>query len=145
MRVGTQEYALDQPHRFELKAGSYTLSFVSHVPGYLLQNDVSVRLKEGEERRVQSPIPKPALLTVRPHLGARQGWVFVNGQAFGATPVQRRLLPPGITALEISAGPEIGAGPQVTQSLRLKSDVETIVTFDVDGQRETRAVEKPLG
>ena len=142
LRVGERSYPLDRAVRLELPAGTHTLTFVSHVPGYEVREEQSLRLREGEQRRIVNPIPQPALLTVRPHLNTPQGQVAVDGRLLGATPLQRRLLRPGSHQLEILPLGE-GAAGRVSQAILLTSAVELVVTFDLTGAQTIRLREQP--
>ena len=142
VRVGGRSFALDHLVRLELPAGSYTLAFSSQVPGYEVREEVGVRLREGEQRRIENPIPRPALLTARPHLNTPQGQVLIDGRALGATPLQRRLLRPGKHLIEVVPLGEGGSG-RVSQAVELVSAIELVVTFDLSGTQATRLREQP--
>lgn len=142
VRVGERSYPLDRPLRLEIPAGAYNLAFLSRVPGYEVREEQSVRLREGEQRRVANPIPRPALLTVRPHLNTPQGQVAIDGRVLGTTPLQRRLLRPGPHLLEILP---LGSGDagRLSQSIELATATELVVTFDLTGAQTLRLREQP--
>ena len=143
MKLGERTFELDHPVRLELPAGSYTITFVSEVPGYDVREESSVRLREGEQRRLENPIPRPAMLTVRPHLNTPQGQVLLDGRPLGATPLQKRLLRPGAHLLEVAPLGEGGTG-KVSQTVTLAPGVETVMTFDLSGVQPTRLRDQPV-
>ncbi|QQR72808.1 MAG: serine/threonine protein kinase [Holophagales bacterium] len=143
VKLGERTFELDHPVRLELPAGSYTITFVSEVPGYDVREESSVRLREGEQRRLENPIPRPAMLTVRPHLNTPQGQVLLDGRPLGATPLQKRLLRPGAHLLEVAPLGEGGTG-KVSQTVTLAPGVETVMTFDLSGVQPTRLRDQPV-
>jgi hypothetical protein len=141
VRVGGQRLRLDRRRTVELPAGSHSLQFRLETPAYTFERSVKVRLAEGDTERVAVPIERPGRLSVQPHLETRPGTVRLDGQVLGPAPIRGRWLAPGEHFLEVLA---VGATtPPVTQTVTVKSGVETVVTFDVDGRLATQVRERP--
>ena len=145
VRVGSQRYKLDRQRKIELEAGSARLQFVIEKPTYRFEKEVRVKLDEGETERVAVPIEKPGRLTVQPHLNSRPGSVRIDGQLVGPAPVRGKWMEPGEHLVEILAVADGGVAPSVSRTITVKSDVETILSFDVDGKLEPTLREKPAG
>ena len=145
VRVGGRRIRLDREQRLELEPGTHTLSFSVSTPDYSFSAQRKVKLEAGAQQRVQIPIEKPGRLTVQPHLNTRPGTIRVDGQVAGPSPVRGRWLQPGEHLVEVApvaAAP--GAPPALSRRVPVRSDVETVVTFDVDGAIETQVRERPL-
>ncbi|GMU66557.1 MAG: hypothetical protein AMXMBFR36_28310 [Acidobacteriota bacterium] len=141
VRVGGQRLRLDRQRTVELPPGSHTLQFRLETPAYTFEKSVKIRLEEGETERIAVPIERPGRLSVQPHLETRPGTVRLDGQLLGAAPVRGRWLAPGEHFVEVFAA---GATtPPVAQTVTVKSGIETVVTFDVDGRQPTQVRERP--
>jgi hypothetical protein len=69
----------------------------------------------------------------------------VDGQVAGPAPVRGRWLQPGEHLVEVvPAAAAPGAPPALSRRVPVRSSVETVVTFDVDGAIETQIRERPL-
>ncbi len=106
LRLGGKVWTLDRERRLELAAGSYKLKFAIESPVYSHVEELTVRLAEGESRRITSPIERPGKLTVQPHINARQAFVRLDGAPAVATPLRGRWLAPGPHIVEIVATPD---------------------------------------
>lgn len=143
VRVGRKSWPLDRERRFELEPGTYKVRFSLQTPVFAQEKESSVRLGEGETRRLVTPIERPGRLTVQPHLNTRQGFVRIDGAAAGPTPLRGRWLAPGPHVVEIAAGPEPGSPSALRETVEVASDQETIFTFDLEGRIERRLSSRP--
>jgi serine/threonine-protein kinase len=141
VRVGGQRLRLDRQRTVELPAGSHSLQFRLETPAYTFEKSVKVRLDEGETERVAVPIERPGRLSVQPHLETPPGAVRLDGQVLGPAPIRGRWLAPGEHFVEIFATGS--TTPAVSQTVTVRSGVETVVTFDVDGRLPTQVRERP--
>ena len=142
VRVGNRSLRLDREHRIEVAAGALTLEFSLAIPGYSIERQLPLQLRPGASERVSIPIEKPGRLTVQPHLNTRPGTARLDGDLAGTTPLRGLLLSPGEHFLEVFAAGE--SAPAIARSVTIASDVETVVTFDLDGRVETIVRDKPL-
>jgi hypothetical protein len=142
--IGERRIRLDREQTLELAAGTATLHFTLTRPEYSAESDLRVQLKPGATERVSIPLDKPGRLTVQPHLNARPGHVRIDGQPVGATPVRGLWTAPGSHFVEIFAVGATG-DPGFAQAIEIRSDVETVVTFDLDGRAAHLIRERPLG
>ena len=143
MRVAGHSYRLDRQRRVELAAGSYGVDFSITTPDFSFRSQRRVRLAAGETKRLPIPIEPPGQLTVQPHLGTPSGVVRVDGEMAGAAPLRRRWLQPGEHRVEVFPATGADAAPAVSRTVTVHSQVETVVTFDVDGKLETQVRERP--
>ena len=141
VRVGGQRLRLDRQRTVELPAGSHTLQFRLETPAYTFEKSVKVRLDEGETERIAVPIERPGRLSVQPHLETRPGTVRLDGQLLGPAPIRGRWLAPGEHFVEVFA--DGTTTPPVTQTVTVRSGIETVVTFDVEGRQPTQVRERP--
>jgi len=141
--VGERRLRLDREHAIELPAGGVSLAFTLVRPEYSAERSVRLQLKPGATERVSIPIEQPGRLTVQPHLNARPGRARLDGQPVGATPVRGLWVAPGSHFLEIFDLAE-GGEPPFARSVEVRSGVETVVTFDLDGRIESLIRERPL-
>ena len=144
LRLGGKVWALDRERRLELAAGSYKLKFAIESPVYSHVEELTVRLGEGENRRITSPIERPGKLTVQPHINARQAFVRLDGALAVATPLRGRWLAPGPHIVEIVATPDPASPVLRRESIEIRSESESILTFDLDGRSQQRLAEKPI-
>jgi serine/threonine-protein kinase len=144
VRVGGELVKLDHDRRIELPAGTYTLQYSLETPNFSDGRDVRVTLSPGEERRVDAPIRAPGVLTVQSHLNTRPGYVRLDGNFLGSTPLRARFLPPGPHQLELFASPDTSQPAAIRRTVDVASDIETVFTFDIDGQVENRETRRPL-
>jgi eukaryotic-like serine/threonine-protein kinase len=144
VRVGSKVWALDRERRFELEAGTYKLKFAITTPIYTHAAETSVRLKEGERRTVVSPIERPGRLTVQPHMNARQAFVRLDGAAAIPTPLRGKWLAPGPHIVEIVASQDPASPALSRENVEIRSENESILTFDLDGRSPRRLAEKPI-
>jgi serine/threonine-protein kinase len=123
--------------RTELSAGEHLLMFSLDTGSYRAKRRLSIHLEAGKDRQVKCPLLPPGALTIQAALGSRQGTVRIDGEIVGKTPVRRHYLAPGehdVSILLTSPAPIRTLTTQAT----LRSDEETIVTFDsgqADGVR----------
>lgn len=141
--VGERRLRLDREHTFELPAGNASLQFTLTRPEYSAERSLRLQLKPGATERVSIPIERPGRLTVQPHLNARPGRARLDGQTVGATPVRGLWVAPGSHFLEIF-GLAAEGEPPFSRTIEIRSDVETVVTFDLDGRAESLIRERPL-
>ena len=144
LRLGTKTWNLDRERRLELAPGTYRLKFAIATPVYAHAEEMSVRLKEGESRQIVSPIERPGRLTVQPHINARQAFVRLDGAPAVATPLRGRWLAPGPHTVEIVAAPDPASPVLRQESVVIRAESESILTFDLDGRSPLRLAEKPI-
>ena len=144
MRLGSKSWTLDRERRLELAPGSYKLRFAIETPAYSHAAESTVRLKEGEKRQIASPIERPGKLTVQPHINARQAFVRLDGAPAIPTPLRGRWLAPGPHIVEIVASPDPVAPVLRRESVEIRSENESILTFDLDGRSPQRLAERPI-
>jgi serine/threonine-protein kinase len=143
LRVAGRRLRLDRQHRLELPAGAYTLSFSLETPSYAFRKESRVRLDEGETERAIVPIERPGQLTVQPHLNTPGGIVRIDGQTAGPAPLRGRWLAPGEHRVEIFPVAGMTATPAVSRAVTVRSEFETVLTFDLGGAQETQVRERP--
>ena len=145
VRVGGTRLRLDRQRSVELAPGSYTLVFTLDSGDYSDRAERRVRLGEGSTERIAVPLARPGRLTLQPHLGTRPGVVRIDGKMAGPAPLRNRRLPPGEHRIEIFPTSGVTAAPALTLPIQVRSGLETIVTFDLDGRLETQQRERPSG
>ncbi|MEM9554211.1 MAG: protein kinase [Acidobacteriota bacterium] len=128
--AGGRSYDLQRGRTIELPAGSYDVVFRVADPDYALVRSRRVQIGAGESVRLQSPIPAPASLSIRPFPRRPQGLVILDGEAPQPTPLRRLRLEPGRHTIEIR--PLEGEEPVLRRLVELESLQETILTFDLD-------------
>lgn len=144
--VGRRELRLDRPLRLELPEGSHRLRFASEVPGYAAVEEVTVRLRAGETRRVEMPIARPAVLVVLPFPGTPQAEVWLDGARVGTTPLQGLQVRPGSHLLELGrpgGADSPDSGGRLSQTLEVAAGTEVRVTFDLAGSQPVRVRVQP--
>ncbi len=144
LRLGGRVWTLDRERRIELAPGSYRLKFAITTPVYSHAQEATVRLQEGETRQLSSPIDKPGRLTVQPHINARQAFVRLDGAPAVATPLRGRWLAPGPHLVEVVAASDPASPVLIRESVAIRSESESILTFDLDGRSPQRLSEKPI-
>ncbi|MEO8195182.1 MAG: serine/threonine-protein kinase [Thermoanaerobaculia bacterium] len=144
LRLGGKVWSLDRERRLELDPGSYKLKFAIDTPVYAHAAETTVRLKEGEKRQLVSPIERPGKLTVQPHINARQAYVRLDGAPAVPTPLRGRWLAPGPHIVEIVASQDPASPVLRRESVEIRSENESILTFDLDGRSPQRLAEKPI-
>ncbi len=144
LRLGGKVWTLDRERRLELAPGSYKLKFAIESPVYSHAQETTVRLKEGERRQIVSPIERPGKLTVQPHINARQAFVRLDGALALPTPLRGRWLAPGPHVVQIVATQDPAAPALLQESVQIRSESESILSFDLDGRNPQRLAEKPI-
>ena len=144
VRLGSKIWTLDRERRIELPPGSYKLKFALATPVFSHSAATTVNLTEGEVRQLASPIAKPGRLTVQPHINARQAFVRLDGAPAVATPLRGRWIAPGPHIVEIVASPDPASPVLVKESVAIRSESESILTFDLDGRSPQRLSEKSI-
>ncbi len=144
MRLGNKVWTLDRERHLELAPGTYRLKFAIDTPVYAQSAETTLRLKEGERRAIASPIERPGKLTVQPHINARQAFVRLDGASAIPTPLRGRWLAPGPHVVEIVASQDPAAPVLRRESVQIRSENESILTFDLDGRSPQRLAEKPI-
>ena len=144
VRLGGKVWTLDRERRLELAPGSYKLKFAIESPVYSHAQETTVRLKEGERRQIVSPIERPGKLTVQPHINARQAFVRLDGALALPTPLRGRWLAPGPHVVQIVATQDPAAPALLQESVQIRSESESILSFDLDGRNPQRLAEKPI-
>ncbi len=144
LRLGTKIWTLDRERRLELAPGTYKLKFAIATPVYAHATEMSVRIKEGESRRIVSPIERPGRLSVQPHINARQAFVRLDGALAVATPLRGRWLAPGPHTVEIVAAPDPASPVLRKETVVIRAESESILTFDLDGRSPLRLAEKSI-
>jgi len=145
VRVGGRTLRLDRDRRLELPPGNYTLTFSIDSGDYSDRAERRVRLGEGATERIPVPLERPGRLTIQPHLGTPPGVVRIDGKMAGPAPLRNRRLRPGEHRIEVFPNAGVTAAPAVSLSVVVRSDVESVVTFDLDGRLETQQRERPVG
>ncbi|HEX9800907.1 MAG TPA: serine/threonine-protein kinase [Thermoanaerobaculia bacterium] len=143
VEVAGRRLRLDREQRLEVPAGVTLLRFSLVRPEYSAEEPLRLELRPGASERISIPIEQPGRLTVQPHLAAPPGHVRIDGQPRGLSPVRGAWVPPGSHFLEIYLAAS-DAEPAWSRSLEIRSGVETIVTFDLDGRVETLVRERPV-
>jgi len=131
---GGQPVRLSRPHRHKLEPGSHTLAYSLVTSDYRAFETIRVDLEPGEERSIPNPIPRPGFLTVQASLGSPQGLIRVGGKSLGASPLRDLKLKPGRHPLEVASHQDPSL-PLNEATIDIKSSRETVVTFDLTGQR----------
>jgi predicted Ser/Thr protein kinase len=145
VKVAGRRVRLDREQRLRLDPGTYTLSFSLATADYSFSAVKKVTLAAGETERVSIPIERPGRLTVQPQLDTPGGIVRVDGQVLGPAPIRGRWLAPGAHQVDVFPLASGGSGAAaVSRSVTLRSDVETVVTFDVLGAAETQVRDRPF-
>ena len=128
--LGRRAYKLDRDQQLVLKPGTYNLVFELQEEGYQASVPLRVTLAEGENKRIESPLAQPGLLSVRPLPRRPAGDIYLDGQALGSANLARRKLSPGIHQLEIRG--RDGAPGRVQKTLQIEPGRETVVSFDLE-------------
>jgi hypothetical protein len=142
--IGERRYRLDRQQTIEVPAGLVPVAFAVETPAYAFRTELRLQVAGGATERVSIPIEKPGKLSVQPHLNTRPGTVRLDGEVAGATPLRGRWVAPGTHFVEVFAVGGDPTAPGFAQSVAVKSDVETIVTFDLDGVMAPTVRERPL-
>ncbi len=132
---GAKPVKLSGSLSYELEPGEYTVRYSLVTPEYQASRTLRTTLAPGEERTLSNPIDRPGTLSVQPSLGSPQGLVTLDGKPIGPSPLRDLPLPPGQHELQVFAtsDPTIAL---VTAKFEIASTRETVVTFDLTGQRE---------
>jgi len=145
VRAGGRRYRLDSEQRITLPPGSHTLQFSIETPAYRFEKSTQVRVTSDGTTRIELPIAAPGQLTVQPHLQTRPGTVRIDGSPAGPAPLRHRWLAPGDHFVEVfPIGATDAATPAVAQPIPVRSNTETVVTFDVDGTQPLQIRERPV-
>ena len=132
---GGEPTRLSRTATHELAPGDYTIRYSLVTGDYRTSKSVRANLAAGEERTINNPIGRPGRLSVQPSLGSPQGLVNIDGRPVGPSPVRDLLLAPGKYNLEVFAASD----PTIALSdatVEIGSARETVITFDLTGQRE---------
>lgn len=142
--IGERRYRLDRQQTIEVPAGLVPVVFAIETPVYAFRTELRLQVAGGATEQVSIPIEKPGRLSVQPHLNSRPGTIRLDGEVAGATPLRGRWLAPGQHFVEVFAAGGDPSMPGFAQSVAVRSDVETIVTFDLDGVLAPTVRERPL-
>jgi serine/threonine protein kinase len=140
---GGSALSLTTPRNLELEPGSHVLMFALRTPSYRSTETVDVSLGAGEKVTVKSPIAPPGSLSAQASLGSPQGVVSINGKPVGATPFQGHLLKPGSYRMTIRPVSDPSAAG-IETTLTVQAAKETVVTFDITGQRDLQVRRRPI-
>ncbi len=144
-QVGDQRIRLDQDRSVEVTPGSHEVVFSLETAEYKLSGRRRVTVAAGSSERVEVPIERPGKLTVQQHLGTRAGAVRVDGEMVGNAPVRGKWLGAGEHLVEIFPANAPSGDPPVRRNLTIRSNQETVLTFDLDGRKETQETNRPIG
>jgi serine/threonine protein kinase len=102
----------------------------------------AVQPDPGAQRRVRNPIRPPGHLTVQASLGSPQGLVSIDGEIIGSSPLRRYPLRPGPHSLIVLPleGPRAALA---STSFQIRSEQETVVTFDLTGRHDLSVRARP--
>ncbi len=140
---GGPALSLTTPRNLEVEPGNHVLMFALRTPSYRSTETVDVSLDEGDKITIKSPIAPPGALSVQASLGSPQGVVSINGKLIGATPFQGHLLKPGSYHMTIRPVSDPSAAG-IETTLAVQAAKETVVTFDMTGQRELQVRRRPI-
>jgi serine/threonine protein kinase len=132
---GGKALRLSTARSHKIEPGDHTFAYSLVTPEYRVFETVRLALEAGEERRLKTPIPRPGTLKVQASLGSPQGLIQVGKQTLGSSPLRDLQLRPGRHRLRISA-PSDPTLPLTETTIDIKSSRETVVTFDLTGQRD---------
>ncbi len=132
---GGEPLRLSSTRSHRVEPGSHTFAYALVTPEYRAFETVRVNLEPGQERRIDTPIPRPGFLTVQANLGSPQGLIQMGKRSLGASPLRDLKLRPGRHKIQIAsqADPSL---PLSETTVDIKSSRETVVTFDLTGQRD---------
>jgi serine/threonine protein kinase len=132
---GGEPLRLSSTRSYRVEPGAHSFAYALVTPDYRAFETVRVNLEPGQERRIETPIPRPGFLTIQANLGSPQGLIQIGKQTLGASPLRNLKLRPGRHKLGISspADPNL---PLSETTVDIKSSRETVVTFDLTGQRD---------
>ncbi|MEE8523224.1 MAG: serine/threonine-protein kinase, partial [Thermoanaerobaculia bacterium] len=139
--VGGKSYPLLRRWRIELPPGTYDAVFRLTLADYRRQAAVRVEVGAGRTTTLESPIPRPGALSVRPFPAKPRGEVWRAGQRLGPSPITRILIEPGRCTIEIR--PAGGDGETVEWQGSIISGQETVLSFDLE-DGTVRESTKPL-
>jgi hypothetical protein len=137
-------YNLDHSQTIELAPGPLHLDFTLTTADYSFSRELPIRLGAGQRIPVSIPIARPGRLTVQQQIGTRPGIVRLDGEVRGRAPVRGLWLSPGDHYLEIFPLGATLEQPVVDQTVGIRSDVETIMTFDLAANPAALLRERPL-
>jgi hypothetical protein len=140
---GGPALSLTTPRNLELEPGNHVLMFALRTPSYRSNETVDVSLEAGDKITVKSPITPPGAISAQASLGSPQGVVSINGKPVGATPFQGHLLKPGSYRMTIRPVSDPSA-PGIETTLTVQAAKETVVTFDMTGQRDLQVRRRPI-
>ena len=132
---GGEPLRLSSTRSHKIEPGAHTFAYALVTPEYRVFETVRVNLEAGQERRIETPIPRPGFLTVQANLGSPQGLIQMGKRSLGASPLRDLKLRPGRHKLQISSHTDPSL-PLSETTVDIKSSRETVVTFDLTGQRE---------
>ncbi len=138
LTVAGRRIRLDREQTVELPPGGYDLVFALETPSFALEQGLRAEVTAGKTVQVEVPLRRPGQLSIQPHLNTRPGVIRLNGQMVGAAPLRGRWLPPGEHLVEVFPAGAAGGEPPVKLTVTIASQLETVVTFDVDGAQPTQ-------
>jgi serine/threonine protein kinase len=132
---GGEPSRLSSTRSLTLEPGAHRLTYSLSTPDYRAMETIRVELGSGEDRTVRNPIAPPGRLTVQARLGSPQGLVGVDGKILGTSPLRGYSLSPGRHQLQVF---DLASPTRSLADTRVdvRSSRETLVTFDLTGQRE---------
>ncbi len=142
--VAGKRYRLDRELAIELPPGALRLDFKLQTSAFVFERPVKLQLAASATERVAIPIARPGRMTIQPHLNARPGTIRLDGKVEGLAPLRGRYLQPGDHLVELFPASGATTAPAISQTVPIRSDVETIVTFDVDSKIPLAVRERPL-
>lgn len=136
--VAGRRVRLDREQTIELPPGGYDLVFALETPSFALEQGLRAEVVAGGSVAVVVPLRRPGRLSIQPHLNTRPGVIRLDGQMLGAAPLRGRWLTPGEHLVEVFPVGATGGEPPVKVTVTIDSEIETVVTFDVDGGQPTQ-------
>ena len=132
---GGEPENLRQAGSRQLEPGEHVVRYSLATADYSASQTLRIELDPGEERRLANPLGRPGNLSVQASLGSPQGLVRVNGRSLGPSPVRGLALAPGRHQLEVFSVNDPST-PLASSTVDIRSTRETVITFDLTGQRE---------
>ncbi len=130
LRIANRTYQLRGRRSIELPPGSYQAVFELDAEDYNpAPRTVQVSIVEGKPKRLAIAIPQPGVLTIRPLPLRSQGEALIDGEPVGPTPLNKVKREPGEYTIEIRPQGDDGEG--LTETVRLESGKEVILSFDL--------------
>ena len=141
---GGESIRLATVEELELTPGPHSLTFSLAAGGYRATQTVNLELSPGQSQAIRVPIRPPGRLSVQAHLGSPQGLVRIGTQRLlSPTPLRGHALKPGRHRVAIFSH-EDRTTPAAEVVLEVRTGHESIVTFDLEGDRAPHVREKAL-